>query len=212
MCHRISPLLIEELREALGELRESGHPRVPRRSPGLVVPDAYPGRQLPLFVTNEHGELEAVELVWGFNTVVGGKEKLVFNTRSETAPSQARAGRGLWAEPLLHGRCLVPVRAFYESWTVGPPRRGAQVRFTSPAHQVFLLAGVWQDERLSVVAASLKASVAPMHTRMPLVLGPGESSVWLGPNYAELADRSGIVLEAVPELPPEPQASLELSL
>jgi putative SOS response-associated peptidase YedK len=212
MCHRISPLLIQELREALDELQQSGRPRLPRRDPNLVVPDAYPGRQLPLFVTNERGELDAVELTWGFTTTVGGKEKLVFNTRIETALSQARAGRGLWAEPLLRGRCLVPVRSFYESWTVSPPQRGAQVRFTSPAHQVFLLAGVWQGERVSVVTTSPNASVAPMHTRMPLVLGPGESSAWLGPDFAQLADRSGIVLNAEPELPPEPQAALELNL
>ena len=200
MCHRISPLLIAELRGALDELHETGHPRVPKRGSGLVVPDAYPGKQLPLFVVDENGELDAVELTWGFMATVGGKEKLVFNARIETALSQARSGRGLWAEPLLRGRCLVPVRSFYESWTRNPSSRGAQVRFTDPAHQVFLLAGVWQNDRVSVVTTTPNASVAPTHSRMPLVLGPGESGIWLGPNYASLADRSAISLVAEPEV------------
>ena len=43
------------------------------------------------------------------------------------------------------------------------------------------------------------ASVAPIHDRMPLVLGPGESNVWLGPDFAELANRSALVLASDPE-------------
>lgn len=35
--------------------------------------------------------------------------------------------------------------------------------------------------------------------RMPLVLGPGESGVWLGPDFARFADRSAIQLTAEPE-------------
>ena len=34
---------------------------------------------------------------------------------------------------------------------------------------------------------------------MPLVLGPGETSIWLGPSFAMLADRSNLRLLAKPE-------------
>ena len=34
---------------------------------------------------------------------------------------------------------------------------------------------------------------------MPLVLGPGETSIWLGPNFAMLVDRSNLRLLAKPE-------------
>lgn len=201
MCHRVSPLVIAELRSALEELQRSGHARVPRRDPASVVPDAYPGRQLPLFSVGTDGALEAVELTWGFDAPPGARSKLVFNTRLETALAQARSGRGLWVEPLASGRCLVPVRGFYESWTRSAPQRGAQVRFELPGHSVFLLAAIRNAERVSIVTTEPNASVAPYHSRMPLVLAPGESSIWLGPGFASLADRTHIALDATPELP-----------
>ncbi len=206
MCHRISPLLIEELRAAVEGLRATGHARVPRRDPAQVVPDVYPGRQMPLFTIDAGGELVPTMLTWGFDAPQGSASKFVFNTRIETALAQARSGRGLWAQPIALGRCLVPVRGFYERQTVtgessgGLVPRGGQVRFTLPGHHVFLLAGVWENDRFSVVTTAPNADVAPVHSRMPLVLGPGESSIWLGPDYAQLADRSMMKLAAEPEL------------
>ena len=200
MCHRVSPLVIAELKAALRELEATGHARVPQREPDVVVPDAYPGKQLPLFVPDARGRLQAVELTWGFaHPTQGGR--LVFNTRLDTALSQARSGRGLWAGAIEQGRCLVPVRGFYEHWTQASTAqdRRRQVCFSYPGHGVFLLAGVCEGERVSIVTTEPNASVAMVHNRMPLVLASGESSIWLGPDYAQLADRSGIVLDAEPE-------------
>lgn len=197
MCHRVMPLLLGELEAALDELHRSGHARVPQREAGLVVPDAYPGKQLPLFVPDDASGLQAVELTWGFDKP-DGNSGLVFNTRLDTALSQARSGRGLWAAPIMCGRCLVPVRGFYENWTRSA-ERGRQVRFTLPGSQVFLLAGVRQEDRVSIVTTEPNADVGFFHQRMPLVLAPGESSVWLGPDFASLSDRSHIRLCATPE-------------
>ena len=194
MCHRISPLLRAELEEALDMLHESGHARVPQRDSKVKVPDVYPGQQMPLFVADAGGGLAVATLTWGFDAPPGSRSKLLFNTRIETAVQHARTGRGLWAEAIQQGRCLVPVRGFYEHWTVSPPQRGVQVRFTLPRHRVFLLAGVQQDGRFSVVTTAPNADVATVHNRMPLVLGLGESHLWMGPEYAVLADRSGIAL------------------
>ena len=133
--------------------------------------------------------------IWGFDAPSDAKAKLVFNTRIETALTHAGARRGMWAEPIDRGRCLVPALSFYESWTRNPPRRGAQARFCYPGHKAFLLAGVQQGDRVSIVTTEPNADVSPLHSRMPLVLGPGESSVWLGPDFARLADRSAVRLE-----------------
>lgn len=199
MCHRVSPLVIAELKAALEGLRSTGHARVPQRDPNTVVPDAYPGKQLPLFTVDDSGQLQASELIWGFDGPPSSSSRFVFNTRIETALSQARSGRGLWAKPINSGRCLVPVRSFWESWTINSPRRGAQVRFALPGHQVFLLAGIHDNGRVSIVTTPPNADVLPMHSRMPLVLGPSESTIWLGPDYASLADRSHIKLDVFPE-------------
>ena len=195
MCHRISPLLRAELEEALEMLRVSGRARLPRRDPGLEVKDAYPGTEVPLFVPAAAGGLEVASLTWGFDAPQGSSGRYVFNTRIETALSQARSGKGLWAGPILQGRCLVPVRAFFERGT-RLAERGVQVRFRLAGRSTFLLAGVYEADRFSVVTTEPNASVAPVHSRMPLVLAPGESATWLGPDFARLMDRSALALEA----------------
>lgn len=190
MCHRMVPLQRPELEQALDALEQTGRARVPSRDLATIVPDAYPGATVPLFVWDDDGRLRVMERTWGFEAQLGGRSKRVFNTRIETALAQARSGRGMWAGPITGGRCLVPVRSFFEPWRASHK----DVRFSYPGRQVFLLAGVCDAERFSVVTCEPNADVAPFHTRMPVVLGPGESAVWHGPDYARLADRSGVRL------------------
>lgn len=199
MCHRMTPLLLSDLEESLRNLRKTGRASMPQHEADEPVPDVYPGKQMPLFVVDEQGELAVANLTWGFDNPHGPSSQLVFNTRIETALAQASSQSGLWHDAIRYGRCLVPVRGFYESWSKAPPRRGAQVRFTLPHHAVFLLAGVRNEDRFSVVTTAPNADVAPVHSRMPLVLAPGESSVWLGTDFARLADRSGVRLLATRE-------------
>lgn len=82
-------------------------------------------------------------------------------------------------------------------------REDRQVRppatFRLPGARAFLLAAVREGNRFSTVTTRPNASVAHVHNRMPLVLGPGESSVWLGPDFANLSNRDAIRLSAVAE-------------
>lgn len=112
----------------------------------------------------------------------------------------------MWANAIARGRCLVPVWAFYEghrtetelSVKTGKLVR-RQYRFRLQHAGAFLLAGVQQEGQLSIVTTQPNAAVSPVHDRMPLVLGAGESSIWLGADFATLADRSAIQLTAIPE-------------
>nr|WP_291290265.1 SOS response-associated peptidase family protein [Enorma sp.] len=91
--------------------------------------------------------------------------------------------RGMWAETIAESRCLMPVRAFYESratervpsQTTGKPVK-RQYLFRLSRARAFLLAAVQPDGLFSIVTAVSNASVAPTHNRMPLVLGSGESA------------------------------------
>lgn len=76
-------------------------------------------------------------------------------------------------------------------------RRGMWV--DAVARGRFCMAAVREDGRFSVVTTTPNASVAPVHDRMPLVLGPGESRIWLGPYFGRLADRNDVRLVAEPE-------------
>lgn len=70
---------------------------------------------------------------------------------------------------------------------------------TLPDTRAFPLAAVLEHDRFSIVTTKPNASVASMHGRMSLVLRPGESGIWLGPDFAQLADRSTLHLASGPE-------------
>lgn len=154
---------------------------------------------MPVYVP-DGSDLAVARLTWSFP--FDGKPHAIFDTRIESALEQLRLSRrGMWAKAITEGRCLVPVRAFYEgrmTEKVESERTGRPVRrlylFRLPGARAFLLAAVREGDRFSVVTTRPNASVAPIHDRMPLVLGPGESSAWLGPEFATLSKRSRINL------------------
>lgn len=199
MCVRMCPLTMEETQAVLDARATPGAHAIRYIECPDPLHDARPGSLLPVYVPKDGG-LAVASLTWGFP--LDGKPNAVFNTRMESALEQLRLGRrGMWARAIAEGRCLVPVRAFYEGHMtekVKSERTGRPVRrqylFRLPGTRAFLLAAVREGDRFSIVTTRPNASVAPIHDRMPLVLGPGESSVWLGPNFANLADRSSIVL------------------
>lgn len=205
MCVRLCPLTVEEAEGVLEALSIGRGHVLADPTDFDPIRDARPGASVPVYVPTQSGLLSVVRLSWGFP--LDGKPNAVFNTRIESALEQLRLGRrGMWAKAIAWGRCLVPVRAFYESHAtehVTSERTGKpikrQYRFRLPGARAFLLAGVQQDGRFSIVTTKPNESVAPIHNRMPLVLGPGESGVWLGPDFATLADRSSVPLRAEPE-------------
>ena len=204
MCVRFSPLTAEEA-QAVPDARGTGRHGIHYIEAPDPLRDARPGSTVPLFVPDGVGGLRVANLEWGFP--LDGKPHAVFNTRIESALEQLRRGRrGMWAKAIAEGRCLVPVRAFYEGHTterVPSPATGKPIRrqymFRLPGARAFLLAAVQMDGLFSIVTTEPNANVAPVHDRMPLVLGPGESSVWLEPGFARLADRGRMVLSTEPK-------------
>lgn len=194
MCYRVQPLRLPQLQMALDLYRKTGHARV---KPAPDPPkDAYPGSKLPLIAPGDEQQLVAVEDTWGFPSPKQPSRR-IFNTRLDTALKEQRGDYGMWADPISQGRCLIPVRSFYEAWTRPSkerPSAHSQVQFSLAGFKFFLLAGIRQDGLCSIITTTPNAAVNQFHNRMPLVLDPGESSIWLGPNFADLADRSGINL------------------
>lgn len=163
-------------------------------------PSAYPGSEAPVIMPGEGG-LEARPLRWGFET--SWQKGLLFNTRIETALGPRPS---LWRNPIREGRCIVTTGGFFEphrSETRPSPRTGRPVKqhylFRNPTDTPLLLAAVAGDGCFSVVTTEPNGAMAPIHDRMPLVLRPEEASAWLGPDFAALADRTGVALEAQKE-------------
>lgn len=143
MCHRFEMLSGEEagavadwlraVRRALAEGRGVAAVAPPVFGRPAAMPleaiDCYPGRESPVIVAEGDGadgdgalggegvprawgggsDFATVSLVWGIE--VPRKRGPVFNARIESALS----GSGMWHEAMERGRCIVPVRAFYET-------------------------------------------------------------------------------------------------
>lgn len=169
--------------------------------------EAFPNSLVPVMVPTfdtarpfggfAPGSLEARNLAWGFEE--SWKPGVVFNTRIESA------AKPTWRESMEHRRCVIPVTSFFEtheSEKVPSPRTGRPVkrpyRFEVPGESIVLIGGIWRDGRFSMVTTEASAAMAPIHHRMPLVLRQEELPLWLGPDYARLADRSAIPLNAEP--------------
>ena len=190
MCHRFIPLSSEEVREALESMASTGRATLSSET-APAASDAWPGSTVPA-ILSEGGLLRTEGLVWGFPPPESAqnRSKLVFNTRIETALEQASSGRGMWADAIRCGRCVVATRGFFEPG----PCSGADALFKLPGNTVFLLAALQERGRLSIVTTEANRYVSPFHNRMPLALRRGESSTWFGPSFGTLADRSDVDL------------------
>ncbi|HEV8063458.1 MAG TPA: SOS response-associated peptidase [Acidimicrobiales bacterium] len=129
----------------------------------------------------------------------GGAKQI--NARAETLLE-----RPAFRTALAKRRCVVPADAFYE-W-----RRAGSVRepwcFSAPDGSLLAFAGLyevwrpadpgrrddgpgWHDEWLltcSIITTDANEVVAPVHDRMPVILGRADWEAWLDPSRSEAGD------------------------
>lgn len=220
MCGRFTALTYEQVAEVVADMNERANARMAGTTPPpdpdydwpLTRPQAVPGSKAWAIVLDAAGStlpspFLPVQLTWGFP--VSWKNGLVFNTRLESALQDS----GMWSGLLDAGRCVVPVREYFEPHAtekVRSPRTGhavkRQYRFRLADLFVTYLGGVQADGRFSIVTVPPSRQMAPIHDRMPLTLGRDEAAAWLTASYDDiraradrLADRNGIRLDAAPE-------------
>jgi putative SOS response-associated peptidase YedK len=144
-----------------------------------------------------------VGATWGFQPPwaanVAGRSWI--NARAETAWDSPAFGPAL-----RRTRCIVPADAFYEwdrsvspsqPYAIGPTNEG----------DMLALAGIWShhaDARptVAILTTAPNELVAPVHDRMPAILGADELEVWLDPT-AEPGDLA-------PVLRPAPAAAIRM--
>ncbi|WP_165055086.1 SOS response-associated peptidase family protein [Adlercreutzia sp. ZJ305] len=204
MCGRCVILTFDEVLEVIREIEVN--------SPVNIEPDwparrplAYPKASAPLIVPKfdtalaspalASEALSARELSWGFEE--SWKPGVVFNTRIESTEKPT------WRDSMEHRRCVIPVRAFFETHreeTYPSPKTGRPVKrqyeFCVPGQNVVLIGCIWRSSTFSMVTTEANADMAPIHHRMPLIVRQEELPLWFGPGYRKLADRSSIRLEA----------------
>ena len=115
--------------------------------------------------------LELNEMHWGF--LQYQKKGLLINARAETALE-----RRTFRESVLHRRCVIPARHFYE-WDSDKNK----VIFFREDRPVLFMAGFYnrfqEEERFIILTTQANASVSPVHNRMPVVLDESELEDWV---------------------------------
>ena len=113
---------------------------------------------------------ERVETMrWGFQRSFNAA---INNARSDKLES------GMWAEAFRERRCVIPMSLFYE-WGPGNGGRKQAHEFRHPDDDYLWVAGLWENQDgvgrcYTMVTTAAPPLMAPIHQRMPAVLGPDE--------------------------------------
>jgi putative SOS response-associated peptidase YedK len=108
---------------------------------------------------------------WGLTAP--GLDHPVINARLETLTEKPTF------RPLLDRRCLIPATGWYE-WRKDSTGKHKN-RITLPDHQPFFFAGLENGRAATVITCAPSGSIAHIHSRMPVVLGPNHLGDWLDP-------------------------------
>jgi putative SOS response-associated peptidase YedK len=177
MCGRYSLYDLEEL----GDRFDMGG-RIPDIEPNF---NAAPGQFMPI-ITAESGTRELRLMKWGFvphwakNISMGYK---MINTRAESV-----FDKPAWRGAILHHRCLVPARGFYE-WKRVAGKTTKQPYYIHPEDQdIFAFAGIWslwnapdgsELDSFSIMTTTPNRELSKLHDRMPVILNKETESIWL---------------------------------
>jgi putative SOS response-associated peptidase YedK len=131
----------------------------------------------PLAVVRaEDGPRRLDLLTWGVPPAEGEPPGAVINARVESAH------RRPFGEAFRRRRCLVPVTGFYEWRQRGRIRQPFLIRRSDG--RPFGLGGLWQpgdEARCAILTTAANELLAPLHDRMPLIVGRAAYALWLDP-------------------------------
>jgi putative SOS response-associated peptidase YedK len=112
-------------------------------------------------------------------------------TQAINARAEGIEDRPFFRAPLRRSRCLIPATGFFE-WRLEGSRK-VKYRFSRRDEDLFCFAGLydtWRDPRdgegrelrsCTIITTTPNDLVAQYHTRMPVILDPGDESAWLDP-------------------------------
>ena len=150
--------------ELLDEIRDLTEQKDWKLELGVLDRDIHPGDTAPVITAagDQGGSLRACRQKWGYPGP-GGKG-LVFNARSESVFEKR-----MFRDSVSQRRAAVPVSWFYE-WN----KNKEKFTFTKEGSRILFLAGFYgryeDGEHFVILTTQANASMAPVHSRMPLVL------------------------------------------
>ena len=159
--------------ELLDEIRDLTEQKDWKLELGVLDRDIHPGDTAPVIVAagDQGGSLRVCRQKWGYPGP-GGKG-LVFNARSESVFEKR-----MFRESVSLRRAVVPVSWFYE-WN----KNKEKFTFTKEGSRILFLAGFYgryeDGDRFVILTTQANASMAPVHSRMPLVLEREQVREWI---------------------------------
>lgn len=150
--------------------------------------DVRPTNQAPIIREGEGGRL-ASPARWGLIPSWAKDEKIAqhtFNARGETV-----AEKPSFRAAFKRRRCIVPASAFFEWQAVPGEKKKRKLRFASPDGKPLALAGLWERwqqpgtgetiDSYTIITTKANELMAPIHDRMPVILGASDWNAWLDP-------------------------------
>ena len=159
--------------ELLDEIRDITEQKDWKLELGVLDRDIHPGDTAPVITAagDQGGSLRACRQKWGYPGP-GGKG-LVFNARSESVFEKR-----MFRDSVSMRRAVVPVSWFYE-WN----KNKEKFTFTKEGSRILFLAGFYgryeDGEHFVILTTQANASMAPVHSRMPLVLEREQVREWI---------------------------------
>lgn len=142
-----------------------------------------PSQQAPVVAADRHGRRIGL-LTWGFlprHSAEPGPG--IVNARSESV-----ADKPSFREAFARRRCLVPADGFYEWRREG--KRKVPYWIHPRREGILSFAGIWERRSaadaesrhtFAILTAEASEDVAPIHERMPVIIGAADRTAWLDP-------------------------------
>jgi putative SOS response-associated peptidase YedK len=111
------------------------------------------------------------------------KAPLLNNARAETVTEKPS-----FRSAFKSRRCIIPASGFFEWKTEGKSKQ--PYYFRHPDDRPLAFAGLWEKwneiESCTIITTDANEVMAPVHHRMPVVLGRNDYDWWLGPDSTDL--------------------------
>lgn len=155
---------------------------------GYSNPDVRPTNMAPI-IREIDGRRLMGQARWGLIPSWAKDDKIAqhtFNARGESV-----AEKPSFRSAFKRRRCLVPASAFFEWQAVPGEKKKRKWRFARADGKPLALAGLWENwlrpesgesvNSFTVITTTANGVLAPIHDRMPVILGPDDWAAWLDP-------------------------------
>jgi putative SOS response-associated peptidase YedK len=167
------------------------HFRVPSVPEFALSADVRPTELKPIVrLTRDGSERECALARWGL--VPSWAKEIKFGNRCINARSETLATTAAFRAAYAKRHCLVPLNAFFE-WS-GEKGHKTKWRIRMKDEPLFAVAGLWEwwrdpstrqgVETYTIITTEANAVLAPVHDRMPVIIGAEDYTRWLDASVA----------------------------